>query len=181
MKQKVEVFDVAKEICEGIQHGALLTTKAGDQINTMSIGWGTLGIEWNLPIFIAYVRKGRHTTNLLNENGEFTINIDPSCMHKDIVRFCGTHRGSDVNKIKECDMHLEQPVSISVPGIQEFPLTLECKVIYTQEQDLNQILQGPLSKFYPQGTSSLEYGSNQDVHIAYYGQILNAYYIREDN
>jgi len=41
----------------------------------MTISWGTLGIEWNKPIFTAFIREGRFTKELLDESGEFTINI----------------------------------------------------------------------------------------------------------
>lgn len=46
MKEKIDVFEKAPEILRNLQKGILLTTKAGDQVNTMTIGWGTLGIEW---------------------------------------------------------------------------------------------------------------------------------------
>ena len=57
MKRKINVFDYAKEIMLAVEKGVLLTTKSKEKINTMSISWGTLGIEWNKPIFTAFIRK----------------------------------------------------------------------------------------------------------------------------
>ena len=73
MKQNIDAFDYAGHICQAMRKGLLLTTKAKNMVNTMTIGWGKLGIEWNRPVFIAYVRETRYTKQLLEENGEFTV------------------------------------------------------------------------------------------------------------
>ena len=75
MKKEIKLWDYAGQIMEGVQKGALLTAKVGDKVNTMTIAWGTLGIEWNKPIFTAFVRQSRYTKGLLDESGEFTVNI----------------------------------------------------------------------------------------------------------
>ena len=75
MKKEINAFDYAGKILTEVGKAALLTTKSGDQVNTMTIGWGTMGVEWNKPIFIAFVRQHRHSWKLLQENPEFTINI----------------------------------------------------------------------------------------------------------
>ena len=75
MKKKIEVFDYAATILNAVKKGVLLTTRANGKVNTMSISWGALGIEWNKPIFTTYVREGRFTRELLDANGEFTVNV----------------------------------------------------------------------------------------------------------
>lgn len=57
MKREINVFDYAKEIMFAVEKGVLITTKSGEKVNTMSISWGTLGIEWNRPIFTTFVRE----------------------------------------------------------------------------------------------------------------------------
>ena len=74
-------------------------------------------------------------------------------------------------------MTLETANKISVPGIKELPLTLECRVIYKQKQDKNQITEENKDKFYPQDVDSSFPGGNKDYHIAYYGEILDSYII----
>lgn len=177
MKTQINPFDYAGDICKALTKGILLTTKHGEEINTMTIGWGHIGIEWNIPIFVAYVRESRHTKQMLEKNGEFTINVPIGEIDRSILGICGTKSGRDMEKIKELGMHLEEPLSISVPGIKELPLTLECKVIYKQQQDLSAIPENILNRFYPVEDDALHPGSNRDYHIAYYGQILNAYII----
>ena len=170
MKTYVNVFDYAGRICEAMKKGILLTTASGDSVNTMTIGWGTLGIEWGKPVFVAYVRDSRHTRKLLDETGEFTVNVPMSNIDPQIIRLCGTKSGRDTDKIRELGLTPEAPEHISVPGIRELPLTLECRVLYRNEQDESRLPESVQQRFY----SAI---NSRDYHIAYYGEILGAYII----
>ena len=130
MKKEIEVFDYANIIIKAVKNGVLLTTKIEDKVNSMTISWGTLGIEWGKPIFTVFVRKNRFTRSQLEKNPEFTINIPLGEFNKKILGVCGTKSGHVSDKITALGLSLEEPNSISVPGIKELPLTLECKVIY---------------------------------------------------
>ena len=91
---------------------------------------------------------------------------------------CGTKSGYDNDKLKMLGLTLEEPEVISVPAIREFPLTLECKIVYQQEQDHNAIGKDNKLKFYPQNDESSFHGANRDYHTAYYGEIVSAYIIK---
>lgn len=179
MKQPVNVFDYAGHICKAMPKGILLTTKHNGKVNTMTIGWGTIGIEWGKPIFIAYVRESRYTKQLLDGSGEFTVNIPYGEVDGKILGFCGTKSGADVDKIQALNLTLEESVSVSAPGIRELPLTLECKVLYQQPQELAAIPEAILERYYPQDVPSTDPGKNRDRHTAYYAEIVNAYLITE--
>ena len=172
MKRTVNAFDYAGDICKALKKGILITTKVDDQVNTMTIGWGHIGIEWGRPIFVAYVRETRYTREMLDKCGEFTINVPVGELESNILGFCGTKSGRDVNKIEALGLHLEESDVISVPGIRELPLTLECKVIYKQKQDLSAIPADILDRYYPADENGF-----QDYHYVYYGQIVNAYMV----
>jgi flavin reductase (DIM6/NTAB) family NADH-FMN oxidoreductase RutF len=165
MKKVIDAFDYAGDICKAMKKGILLTTKAEGQVNTMTIGWGTMGIEWGRPMFVAYVRESRYTHEMLERSGEFTVNIPIGAVDSKILGVCGTKSGRDMDKIRELNLTLEEPMNISVPGIKELPLTLECKILYRMEQTLDTIPQDIIEKYYPNG----------DFHYAYYGQIVGAY------
>ena len=174
MKKQVNVFDYAGDICKALPKGILITTKNGDFVNSMTIGWGHIGIEWGKPIFVAYVRESRHTKMMLENHGEFTINVPVGSYDPNIHAVCGRKSGRDMDKIKELDLHLVESDVISVPGIKELPLTLECKVIYKQKQDLSAIPGDIIKRYYPADDTGF-----QDYHYAYYGEIVNAYLIEE--
>lgn len=174
MKRKINVWDYAGTICEQTGKGILVTTKANGKVNTMTIGWGTLGIQWGKPIFIVFVRESRYTKQMLDENPEFTINVPLNGCDKSILSLCGTRSGRDMDKIAELGLTLEAGETISVPGIKELPLTLECKVIYKQDQDPDAINEENTVRYYPKDVKG-----NGDYHTAYYGQILSAYIIED--
>lgn len=173
MKKIVDPFDYAGEFPKHMNRGILLTTKGKGKVNSMTIGWGTIGIEWGRPMFVAYVRESRYTRQILDENPEFTVNCPIGELSGPILGICGTKSGRDTDKIKELGLHLEEPMLISVPGIKELPLTLECKVVYRNPQPVASIPQQIQDRYYP-----LKDGV-QDHHYAYYGEIVGAYIIQE--
>lgn len=175
MRKEINALDYASQIMKGVTQGVLLTTKAGDKVNTMSISWGTFGIEWGKLIFTAFVRENRFTRGQLDQNGEFTINIPVGDFNKSIIGFCGLKTGRDVDKIKEMGLTLVDGEKVSVPAVKELPLTLECKVIYTQKQDISVLSEEIQKNCYPQDVDSSFSGSNKDSHIVYCGEIVNAY------
>lgn len=175
MKRKINIWDYAGAIMQAMDPGVLITTKVRDEVNTMTIGWGMIGTQWRKNIFIAYVRESRHTKAMLDANREFTVNVPLASGDKHILAVCGTRSGRDMDKIGELGLTLVEPNVISVPGIKELPLTLECRVIYCQDQDPGAIDEEVKKRYYtaffPDGRS--------DYHTIYYGEILDAYIIEE--
>lgn len=170
MIRPVKPFDYAGAICEAMPGGILLTTRNGDFVNTMTIGWGTIGIEWGKPVFVAYVRESRHTRTMLDANGEFTVNIPLGAADKKILALCGTKSGRDMDKIRELGLTLEYTPDFSVPGIRELPLTLQCKVLFRNVQDESRLPEEIRSRYY----AAINAG---DYHYAYYAEIVGAYII----
>lgn len=168
MKKYVNVFDYAGEICKAMPQGVLLTTAAGGKVNTMTIGWGTIGIEWGKPVFIAFVRDSRYTMQLLEENAAFTINIPLGQVDKKILGYCGTKSGRDTDKIADTGLTPEPGEAVSVPGFKELPLTLECKVLYRQKQVNDELPTALFDRYYSAG----------DYHTAFYGEIVGAYIVQ---
>ena len=173
MKKTVNAFDYAGTICKALNKGILLTTRSGDRVNTMTIGWGKIGIEWGKPVFIVYVRESRFTKELLDGTGEFTVNVPLSDEGREVLGYCGRKSGRDTDKIRDMQLTTVDSDVVSVPGIAQFPLTLECKIIYRQEQDISRMTQSVTDRFYPIS----EQTQAPDMHTAYYGEIVNAYLI----
>ena len=179
MKKQVNAFDYAGQICKALPKGILMTTKNDAFVNSMVIGWGHIGIEWGRPIFIAYVRESRYTKQMVENHGEFTVNIPMGDFDSNILKVCGTKSGRDMDKIKELNLHLVDSDVVDVPGIKEFPLTLECKVIYKQKQVLSAIPADIIARYYPEIPGADFDGQSRDYHYAYYGEIVGAYLIEE--
>lgn len=177
MKKKIDVYEHMGEILKGVKSGVLITGKADDKVNSMTISWGMLGIEWGnrflLPLSEKIALQGASLKRPVNLQSAFRL----TTVQKKILSFCGSKSGRDVDKAKELGFTYEEPEMTSVPGVKELPLTLECKIVYKQAQDMNAMTEENRAKFYPQDVDSLFTGSNKDTHVAYYGEIVNAYVI----
>lgn len=180
-KREINIFDYAGEILKALPKGILLTSEAEDCTNAMTIGWGTLGIEWGIPIFTAYIRKSRFTYELIERTGEFTVCIPYGEKYakeaNKIIGICGSQSGRDVDKLAKVGAHIVYADEIRPPAIKELPLTIECREVFKVEQPAQKI-SDKFKKFYPE-ISDGEGGFYFDSHVAYYGEILKAYIIED--
>ena len=177
MREKIDVHEYAQRIQEALRGGALLNTN-GDKFNTMVIGWGHLGILWGRQTFIVYVREGRYTKPQLDKTGEFTVSFPLGKADPSITRVCGSLSGRDVDKVKEAGLTLAEPSANHTPGIREYPLTLECRVLYSRPLELAAIPEDIRRRAYPQDVDGTEPMANRDVHTVYVGEIVDAYILR---
>lgn len=168
----VSIEDYAGHIMKCLpQGGCLLSTSYNDVLDTMTIGWGTIGVDWSMPILNVYVRESRFTKTLLDKNPQFTINVPlPGADVRKILGYCGTKSGREVNKFKDLDLHAIKGEKVDAPAILELPLTIECEVIYKQDQDPKCMSEEIKQRFYSMG----------DYHTVYTGKIINAYILEED-
>ena len=114
MKKQINAFDYAEAIVKGIAKGSLLTTKAEGRVNTMAISWGTLGVEWNKQLFTTFVRVERFTREMLDKNGEFTVNIPMEGSDMSVVGKCGSVSGRDADKIADNNLTLVEGEKVSI-------------------------------------------------------------------
>ncbi len=94
--------------------------------NILTVAW--TGIINTIPpkTYIS-VRKRRHSYHLIQQSGEFVINLT----NEQLVRaadWCGTYTGAKVDKFAACGLTREKSACLSCPTIAESPLALECRV-----------------------------------------------------
>ena len=157
----------ADQMMERIKKGAFLTVRAEDQVNTMTIGWATLGYIWQRRVFMIAVRDSRHTFALLEKTDNFTVTVPAPDTYQDAIMLCGSKSGRDIDKFKECALQqkaaqLVQSPIIDIPGNH-----YECRIIYKSAMD-NALLDPELEKLYPK----------KDYHTLYFGDILACYATR---
>jgi len=177
-KQEINLFDHAADIYKALPRGILLLSEAEDCVNAMTIGWATFGVEWGVPIFAVYVREARFTRELLDRTGEFTVcapyGEGDSTKIAKALALCGSKSGRDVDKIAQAGLTVVDADIVRPPALKEFPLTVECRVVYQQIQPVKEI-SSKFKKFYPADKLE-EYGGE---HIAYYGEILKSYIVKD--
>jgi flavin reductase (DIM6/NTAB) family NADH-FMN oxidoreductase RutF len=163
MRTKIGSFDAFAETVARLGQGGCLLV-GGEQGNPMTIGWGTIGIMWGRPVFVVAVRPSRYTFGLIEALGEFTVNVPPDTMKKQVA-LMGSESGRSVDKIAKHGLTLVKSADIKVPYIAECPLHYECRVIHKGNVINADLDREIVARSYPAG----------DFHRVYYGQILGAY------
>lgn len=151
-------------LMDNLTKGALLTVKANGRVNTMTIGWATIGHIWRKEVFMVAVRDSRYTFDFIENSDNFTVTIPTDSQYKKAIAFCGTKSGRDYDKFAECNIktadaqRVDSPI-IDIPGVH-----YECKIIYKSAMD-PAFLDDTLDKLY----------SAKDYHTLYFGEILSCY------
>ena len=179
MKEFMDINALAQRVNEALPKGILLNTQ-GEKFNAMVIGWGGLGTVWGRPAFTVYVREGRYTREALDQTGAFTISVPLEKPDPAVNKVCGWQSGRDVDKAAAAGLHLEPAEVNGVPGVREYPITLECRVLYAQKQDLERIPEDIRARMYPQDVDGAYPMANRDAHVMYIGEIVSAYRIRQE-
>ncbi len=99
--------------------------------NIITIAWaGTICSD---PAMVSIsVRKERHSYHMIEETGEFVINLTTEQLVK-ACDYCGVTSGRDVDKFKEMNLTAFTVENCSVPAIAESPVNLACKVVERKE------------------------------------------------
>ena len=99
--------------------------------NIITIAWaGTICSD---PAMVSIsVRKERHSYHMIEETGEFVINLTTEELVK-ACDYCGVTSGKDVDKFKEMGLTPFTVDHCNVPAIAESPVNLACKVVDRKE------------------------------------------------
>jgi flavin reductase (DIM6/NTAB) family NADH-FMN oxidoreductase RutF len=162
-KKIADYKKVAGETIKAFGEGRVLLVSCGERglPDAMAIGWGTIGVIWRRPIFIVLVRPSRYTYKLIEETGEFTVNIVPPEL-KEVVQYCGTVSGRDHNKFKENQITAIPSKQVKAPLIEEGILHFECRVVHKSDLIPSELEESIIPALYPKG----------DFHRVYFGEIL---------
>jgi flavin reductase (DIM6/NTAB) family NADH-FMN oxidoreductase RutF len=158
--KRIDYMAVAQQAVTQIKNGAFLTVKSGEAINTMTIGWATIGYVWRKPIMMIAVRLSRHTFSIIEMAEDFTVSIPSS----DIM-FCGTKSGRDYNKFKECNLQTSDSQKVITPIINVPGLHYECKIVYKSAMEPAYLNKNYDTALYPK----------KDYHTLYFGEIVDCY------
>lgn len=161
----VDYMATAKKAIEKIQKGAFLTVQSDGALNTMTIGWATIGFVWRKPIFMVAVRDSRHTFGIMEKAKDFTVSVPLTDMKK-AVMYCGTKSGRDVNKFEACGLETKKGRTVTSPVINTPGIHFECRIMYQTAMD-PATLDSDLETLYPE----------KDYHTLYFGEISACYEI----
>jgi len=129
--------------------------------NAMTIGWGSVGIMWQMAFIQVVVRPSRYTYEFMEEFDHFTVCAFPEKYQK-ALQILGTKSGRDGDKIKEAGLTVQSSQKVSSPSFSEAELIFECRKMYWDDFKPDHFLNPIIQKQYPE----------KDYHRVYFGEIL---------
>jgi flavin reductase (DIM6/NTAB) family NADH-FMN oxidoreductase RutF len=139
----------------------LITAGSRESFNTMTASWGGMGVIWNKKVCFCVVRPTRHTRLFTDSSSYFTLSFFEE-QYREVLNYCGTHSGRDVNKIKET--RLTPLFGDDTIYFAEARLVFQCKKMYYQDIDPGNFLDPTIDKRnYPL----------KDYHRLYVGEIVS--------
>jgi len=162
-KIEAEALEHAPQTLAALSNPGLLLASVDPQgrPNVMTIGWGSLGIFWRRPIFIAPVRHSRYTYGCIEQTGDFTVNVLPRELAR-LAEFCGSRSGRDCDKFAEAHVTAAAALRVKSPIIEECVLHYECRVVHCNDLMPAAMDKGMLDSLYATG----------DYHRFFFGEIL---------
>ncbi len=168
MPQKVDI-DVREAFLPTMEalsrDGALLVSvDPSGRPGGMTFGWGAIGHIWGRNIFTVLVRPSRNTYRLIEEGGDFTVNILPASLGH-TLDYWGKVSGRNENKWAHSGLRPVPSRRVRSPIVEQGVLHFECRVVH----------RGDLA---PAGLAPElvpAYYASNDYHRVYHGEILACY------
>ena len=120
----------------------MVSTSKDGKNNIITVAW--TGILNTIPpkTYVS-VRESRHSYSMIRDTGEFVINLTPSSLVY-AADYCGMFTGAKKDKFKECHLTPEPSEFVSVPGIAECPVSLECRVCGIKEMGTHHVFEADI-------------------------------------
>jgi flavin reductase (DIM6/NTAB) family NADH-FMN oxidoreductase RutF len=140
----------------------LITARDGEKVNAMTASWGCMGILWNKPVAVGFVRPQRHTYGLTeNEDMISLAFLDEE--YRNALNICGTKSGRDGDKLALAGLSSEE--LDGVPVISEARLLIMCRKLYVGDLEESGFVDKSLLSNYTQ----------KDYHRQYVCEIIKAF------
>jgi flavin reductase (DIM6/NTAB) family NADH-FMN oxidoreductase RutF len=139
----------------------LITAGDRDKYNPMTASWGGLGFLWNRPVAFVFVRPQRYTFELIEVPPTFTLTFYEAA-HRNVLTYCGTYSGRDVDKVTQTGL---TPITGKSGAVyfEEAHLVLECRKLYAQDLAEASFIESKLVD---------QHYADRDFHRLYVGEIV---------
>lgn len=106
----------------------LMTAEKDNRVNTMTVGWGGLGVMWGKNVVFVAVRPERYTKEFLDAAETFSLTVFPNDREtKKMLVYLGTVSGRTEDKIEKSNLTVVYDGD--TPYFEECVMTLNCKRI----------------------------------------------------
>jgi len=115
----------------------LIGAADGDGANAMTASWGTVGVLWNKPVCICFIRPQRYTFGLAEKNDRLSFSFFGK-ERRDALAYCGKFSGRDGDKLKAAGLDYE--MIDGTPVFNDARLTLICRKLYADDLKENKFI-----------------------------------------
>jgi flavin reductase (DIM6/NTAB) family NADH-FMN oxidoreductase RutF len=140
----------------------LITAGTKDRFNTMTASWGACGILWSMPVAICFIRPQRYTYQFMEKSNYYTLSFFRE-EYREILQFCGSYSGKEVDKIASTGL---KPLLTKTGSVyfEQARLMLECKKLYADRINPGRFIIPEIKDtVYP----------GRDYHKFYIGEIIS--------
>lgn len=138
---------------------ALLTAQRGDQVNTMTISWGFMGVMWGKSVVMVVVRPQRYTKEFIDASDTFSLSFLGNEYRKELA-YLGKVSGRDEDKISKSGLTVAH--ANQTPYFDESKLVVVARKLYKQTMD---------ASFFLDTDSDQKWYPEKDYHIMYIAEI----------
>ena len=75
----------------------LISASDGEHTNTMTASWGCLGVLWNKPVAICFIRPQRYTYSITEKSEHLSLAFLPE-EYRAALTYCGRNSGRNGDK-----------------------------------------------------------------------------------
>jgi flavin reductase (DIM6/NTAB) family NADH-FMN oxidoreductase RutF len=162
-KERIDYLQHYQEVMKSLtSHGLLLGSyDAAGKANVMTIGWGSMGSIWGVPVWVVLVRPSRYTYQCIEHNGCFTVNVPGEHLAMACAT-AGSVSGRDMDKFAECGLTAQNAHTVLAPEVVECPIVYECQVVHSNDVIPAKLADEIIAGAYTDG----------DFHRVYFGKML---------
>jgi flavin reductase (DIM6/NTAB) family NADH-FMN oxidoreductase RutF len=153
----------------------LITAGNKESYNTMTAGWGTLGVIWNKPVATCYIHPDRYTFEFMEkENSDYYTLCFFDSVYREALVYCGARSGRDHKDTNKAEVAGLTPLYTENGAVyfKEAWLVLECRKLYSDRFNAKNFATDVVMSRRGTDVQSV-YNEMPQYHKFYIGEIVN--------
>lgn len=108
----------------------LITVQDGEGANAMTASWGCMGVLWNKPVAVCFIRPQRYTYGLAENEDRMSLAFFGEG-YRDALSLCGSKSGRDCDKLSLAGLTVSDVYG--VPVIDQASTVIIGKKLYADD------------------------------------------------
>ena len=126
----------------------LISASDGTRTNTMTASWGCMGVLWNKPVAVCFIRPQRYTYEIVEASDRLSLSFFDGKL-RDELTYCGRNSGRNGDKFEKTGLTCTY-TDTAVPYPAEASLVLVCRKLYADDLKKHAFIDPSLISNYPE-------------------------------